>query len=206
MKKLLTVCVLWLSLPSYGQDFQKDSLKKELSEIYKSDQLSRAEMAKINPTELRIVELVNKQDKIDSVNLIRVVKILDSIGYPVKSEYGDSAGLGTFHVIQHSTAAYQEKYLPLFQKAAKNNELEWKWVAMMTDRVRLNKGLKQIYGTQIHPGKDPETGYLTNKAEIAPIEDEKNVNKRRAKVGLRPIEEEARAFGIDYKPRYKDAL
>jgi hypothetical protein len=201
MKKLLIVCTLLLSAHVYGQSLQKDVLKKELSEIYKSDQLYRVEMAKINPTDLRIVELVNKQDKIDSINLTRVVKILDSIGYPRKSVYGDSAGLGTFHVIQHSAAEYQEKYLPLFEKAAKDNELEWKWVAMMTDRVRLNKGLKQIYGTQISPIKDPNTGYLTNKAEIAPIEDEKNVNKRRAKVGLRPIEEEARAFGIDYRPK-----
>ena len=72
------------------------------------------------------MELVSKQDKIDSINLIRVIKILDSIGYPVKSLYGDSAGLGAYHVIQHSSTKYQEKYLPLFAKAAKDNEIEWK--------------------------------------------------------------------------------
>ena len=71
----------------------------------------------------------------------------------------------------------------------------------MIDRIKVNKGLKQIYGTQISPVKDPNTGYLANKAEIAPIEDEENVNKRRAKVGLKPIEQQAKEFGIDYKPK-----
>ena len=42
------------------------------------------------------------------------------------------------------------------------------------------------------------TGYLTEKAAIAPIEDEEHVNERRAKVGLGSIEEEAKNFGIDY--------
>jgi hypothetical protein len=32
-----------------------------------------------------------------------------------------------------------------------------------------------------------------------PIEDEKNVNMRRANVGMQPIEEYAKYFGIDYK-------
>ena len=201
MKNLLTSCILFLTIQVFGQTLQTESLKKELSEIYKSDQLYRAEMAKIKPTDLKIVELVNKQNKIDSINLIRVVKVLDSIGYPAKSLYGDSAGLGAYHVIQHSTTEYQEKYLPIFERAAQQNEIERKWVAMMIDRVRVDKGLKQIYGTQIIPIKDPKTGYLTNKAEIAAIEDEENVNKRRAEVGLGSIEDEAKLFGIDYKPK-----
>jgi hypothetical protein len=48
----------------------------------------------------------------------------------------------------------------------------------------LGKGQKQIYGIQIQPLKDPKTGYLTDKAEVAPIENEKNVNERRATVGI----------------------
>jgi hypothetical protein len=173
-------------------------LKKELSDIYKSDQLYRAEMAKVNPTDIKIVELVHKQDSLDALNLKRVVIILDSMGYPKRHEYGDSAGLATFFVIQHANIKYQQKYLPLFEQAAKDGEIEWKNVVYMIDRVRLEKGQKQLYGTQIQPVKDTVTGYLTDKAKIAPIEDEENVNERRAKVGLGSIEQEAKEFGIKY--------
>ncbi len=38
----------------------------------------------------------------------------------------------------------------------------------------------------------------TGKNEFFPIEDEANVNKRRAAVGLEPLEEYAKHFGIDY--------
>lgn len=174
------------------------SLKKELFNIYKSDQLYRAEMAKVKPTDIKIVELVNKQDSIDALNVKRVVEVLDSMGYPKRLEYGDSAGLATFFVIQHANIKYQEKYLPRFEQAAKDREIEWKNVVYMIDRVRLEKGQKQLYGTQIQPVKDSVTGYLIDKAVIAPIEDEENVNERRAKVELGTIEQEAREFGIKY--------
>ncbi len=172
--------------------------KNELLDIYKSDQLYRAEMAKVKPTDIKILELVHKQDSLDATNLKRVIVILDSIGYPKRKEYGDSSGLATFFVIQHADIKYQQKYLPLFVQAAKDKEMDWKNVVYMIDRVRLEQGKKQLYGTQIQPVKDPVTGYLTDKAVIAPIEDEKNVNKRRAKVGLGTIEQEAKEFGIKY--------
>jgi hypothetical protein len=178
-------------------------LQNELLGIYKSDQLYRAEMAKVKPTDIKIVELVHKQDSLDAINLKRVVFILDSIGYPKRHLYGDSAGLATFFVIQHADIKNQEKYLPVFEQAAKDKEIQWKNVVYMIDRVRLEKGQKQLYGTQIQPVKDAVTRYLTDKAVIAPIEDEKNVNKRRTKVGLGTIEQEAKEFGINYTPPQK---
>lgn len=173
-------------------------LKNELLDIYSSDQLYRTEMAKVKPTDIKIVELVYKQDSLDAINLKRVIVILDSIGYPKRQEYGDSAGLATFFVMQHADIKYQQKYLPLFEQAGKDKEMDWKNVVYMIDRVRLENGQKQLYGTQIQPVKDSVTGYLTDKAVIAPIEDEVNVNERRAKVGLGTIEQEAKEFGIKY--------
>lgn len=78
------------------------SIKKELYHIYHRP-IVRAGMAKINSTDLRIVELVNKHHSLDSVNLKGVTAILDSIGYPKRSEFGDSTALGTFSVIQHAS-------------------------------------------------------------------------------------------------------
>ena len=192
MKKVLLIAILGFSIPCLGQI--NSNLRNELLEIYKSDQ--------DRPTSLSDMDFIKKwkrQNIIDSVNLIQVTKILDSIGFPGKSLVGDTAYLATFLVIQHSDLKNQEHYLPVFQKAAENNELEWSYVAMMIDRVKVNNNEKQIYGTQLHGVKNPKTGYMTDKSEFYPIEDERNVNLRRQKVGLSTIEEYAKQWGIDYK-------
>ena len=50
----------------------------------------------------------------------------------------------------------------------------------------------QLYGTQLW--KSPKT----MKLELLPIQDERNVNKRRAEIGLEPLENYLRPLGIDY--------
>ena len=194
MKKVLLFLTLGFSITCFGQI--KNSLRTELMKIYKTDQ-DRA----FSPTDKDFMERWTKQNVIDSINLIRVSKILDSIGFPGKTLVGDTAYLATFYVIQHSNLKNQEKYLPFFQKAAEQDEVEWKYVVMMIDRVKVYKHEKQIFGTQLRFIKDPKTGYITNKSEFEPIEDEKNVNNRRQSVGLGPIEEYAKELGIKYGPK-----
>lgn len=53
------------------------------------------------------------------------------------------------------------------------------------------KGEKQIYGSQITAGED-------GTRRVYDIQDEINVNKRRQEVGLMPLEEYAKQFGIKY--------
>lgn len=61
----------------------------------------------------------------------------------------------------------------------------------------MREGKKQIYGSQIIT--DPKTG----KDTMAPIEDFANVDKRRAAVGLQPLEEYVSQWGIVYKKQKK---
>ena len=191
MKIILLILALGFPTFCFGQI--NKSLRNELLEILKTDQ-----ERPISPSDSDFIQKWQRQNKIDSLNMIRVATILDSIGFPSKSLVGNKAYIATFLVVQHSTLKYQEKYLPIFQKAAEQNELAWSNVAMMIDRVKVNKNEKQIYGTQVHCIKDPISGYCTDKAEFDPIEDEINVNIRRNKVGLNTIEDYAKSFGIEY--------
>jgi hypothetical protein len=54
--------------------------------------------------------------------------------------------------------------------------------ALLTDRVNLNTGTKQIYGTQV--AYNTKTGQAYPK----PLKDSANVNERRKAMGLDPIE------------------
>ena len=194
MKKVLLFAILVFSISCSGQI--NSNLRNELLSIYKSDQ-----DRPISLDDKDFLMKWKKQNFIDSINLIRISKIMDSIGYPGKSLVGDTAYLAAFYVIQHSDLKSQEYYLPIIRKAADLNEIEWKYLAMMIDRIKVGKNEKQIYGTQLHGIIDPNTGSITDKAEFYPIEDERNVNIMRQKVGLSTIEAYAKEMGIIYEKR-----
>ena len=64
-------------------------------------------------------------------------------------------------------------------------------LALLEDRILTTQGKEQIYGSQLRRNEQ-------GKYEFFPIMDEVNVNKRRASVGLGPLEEYAKYFGVDY--------
>jgi hypothetical protein len=129
---------------------------------------------------------------IDSVNCIKVTKILDEHGWLGINEIGSSGNTTLFLVIQHSDLQVQEKYLPMMRQAVEDGKAEASSLALLEDRVLLGQGKKQLYGSQIE--YDP----LTLKYLVSPIEDEPNVNKRRAEVGLDPLEDYVKIWGIEY--------
>jgi hypothetical protein len=178
-------------------------LKSELLKMADEDQKYRTvmetEMIKMSkdgssrPSD-EFIAAVRKQDEIDNRNIIRLEQIILNHGWPGKSLVGDEAANAAFLILQHTNAARQEKYLPLLKKAARKGEARPADAAMLEDRVLIGQGKKQIYGTQVHSGAD--TG---GKLILSPVKDEKNVDKRRAAVGLMPLAEYLKHFGIDYK-------
>ena len=119
----------------------------------------------------------------DSINLIKIQKILDERGWLGQDIIGGQGNSTLFLVIQHSQIEIQEKYLPMMREAVKNNNARPSSLALLEDRVALRTGNRQIYGSQI--GRNQETGEFY----VSPIKDPENVDKRRAEVGLGTIQE-----------------
>ena len=69
-----------------------------------------------------------------------------------------------------------------------------RFLAYLTDRVRLAEGRLQVYGTQFMTA-------ATGAQVPHPIEDAEHVDERRAAVGLPPIAEYARSLRQMYKSR-----
>ncbi len=69
-----------------------------------------------------------------------------------------------------------------------------RWLALLEDRVLMGQGKKQVYGTQV------TFHQTTGKPELYPVENEPEVDSRRARVGLPPFREYLSEFGIDYVP------
>lgn len=126
----------------------------------------------------------------DSLNLIKVTKIIDKYGWPGPEVAGNEGNQAVFLVIQHADIATQEKYLPMMRKAAKEKKAEPSSLALLEDRVALRQGKKQIYGSQI--GGDGKELW------VSPLEDPDNVDKRRAEVGLGPLTEYVNHWNIKW--------
>ncbi|MBL7806817.1 MAG: hypothetical protein JNN28_03325, partial [Saprospiraceae bacterium] len=128
----------------------------------------------------------------DSICLQQAEAIIAKYGYPGKTMVGEYSNV-IWLIIQHAPLEKQEHYFPLIDEAAQKGELDKSAWALLVDRIRMYKGQPQIYGSQVVP--DPATG----KMKFHTIEDEPNVNKRRAEVGLGPLEEYAKRMGVEWK-------
>lgn len=175
-------------------------LKRELQTIYASDQQPRSRIDSIinayGQDSPQMRQFWQQTHLTDSINTARIEQIIQQYGYPGKSLVGSKQGNTAWLVIQHAPLPIQEKYLPLMRKAANEGEMDKPNLALLIDRIRMYKGQKQIYGSQI-------TLDASGKWHFHRIEDEANVNKRRAEMELDSIEEHARNIGVEYKPAGK---
>jgi hypothetical protein len=146
----------------------------------------------------RFVALVKKQDKIDKRNIKRLEEIINRHGWPTKSMVGKEASEWAFFIVQHADHAYMKKYFPLLKAAALKNEARRDHAAMMEDRILMGEGKKQIYGTGL------KTDDVTKELKLWPIENEEEVDARRASVGLPPMAEYLKMMGLIYTPPKKN--
>jgi len=175
------------------------ALKQELAAMRRTDQGIRLKidsLEKKSGMEAAMASPLNAEMRaIDERNLARLEAIISQHGWPGRSLVGKAGATTAFLIIQHSDPTAQQKYLPQIQKAAAQGEVEKSAAALLQDRVLMGQGKPQIYGSQLTANRD------TKKYEFYTIEDEAHVDERRATVGLGPLAEYARLFGLEYTPK-----
>ncbi len=215
MKKIAFI-IIWMVLsPLTAQDSIDTDLKQQLDTLLFKDQILREiMMGDVQGTEkdaalMRLGYPAEEYDQKqwyyinlqDSLNLLEAETILAKYGYPGKSLVGAPTNTAIWYVVQHSDKI--EKYFPVIEKAGKEGELAMRLVAMMQDRLLMNQGKEQIYGTQVAGRQLPSTAD-TSEPEwfyfVWPIEHAEKVNERRKKVGFdTTVEESAQSMDVDYK-------
>jgi len=184
--------ILFLNL-AFGQTgkIPESTLNKELvailDTIHQEDQKYREELQVLEKQYRWDSKEVKDSWKIinvkDSINLIKVEKILAEYGWLGSDIVGEQGNKTLFLVIQHSNTQTQVKYLPMLKEAVKNGKAKASDVALMEDRVLLAQGEKQIYGSQLLMNSE------TNTLELEPMIDPDNADKRRLEIGLKPLAE-----------------
>jgi len=171
-------------------------LRAELERIHEMDQRDRLNVGNYITGAQKDSVIAHMAGQ-DSLDLIRVTAIIDSAGWLGEAEIGHKANQALFLVIQHADArpAVQAAYLPIMREAVAEGNARADELAMLEDRVAVNHGRPQLYGSQI--------GWKDGKGFVKPMEDEEHVNERRASVGLEPLEKYAERFGVVWAPPVK---
>jgi hypothetical protein len=191
---ILPLTLLFIAKATMAQD-RGSTLRAELERIHFLDQNDRHNVSNyIGAQKDSVVAHMALQDSLD---LFRVLAIIDSAGWLGPNEVGAKASQALFLVLQHADAKpdIQEAYLPIMREAVAESKARGHELAMLEDRVAVNHGRPQIYGSQI--------GWKNGKGFIQPIADEEHVNERRAAVGLEPLEKYAERFDLNWSPPVK---
>ena len=181
------------------------NLSEELDSVFDMDTKYRMQLlrvqAQLGPNSKEVKDLSELMDKADSLNVLKVSRILDEHGWLGPDIVGVNGNQALFLVVQHANLKIQEKYLPVLAEAVQKGKAQPSQLALLTDRIAVRNGKKQIFGSQIQ--LDP----VTNKNGIFPLEDPEHVDERRAKVGLGPLADYVRQWGIAWDVNeYKKAL
>lgn len=183
-----------------------NELRKELNKIQYEDQGIRFLLLNIqkskdldDPTTLFIRK---EMKQIDSVNAVRIQQIIDEFGWLGESRIGSEANQTLFLTIQHvDNLIVQEKYLPILEQAVKDGDAEAWHFAFLTDRILMNQGKHQIYGTQIVTRGNPEDSY------IVPLQNPEKVDELRQAVGLEPLNDYLQEEGLEWSiEKYRENL
>ena len=137
---------------------------------------------------------IKRMTDVDADNTSFLKRVVAERGWPGRSMVGSDGATAAFLIVQHSAdTSFQASMLPLIEKAYAARDAEGQQVALLTDRVAVHRGQKQVYGTQ--------ASIVNGRFALDPIADSANVDARRAKVGMPPVAAYMRILDSLYSTR-----
>ncbi|PHN07014.1 DUF6624 domain-containing protein [Flavilitoribacter nigricans] len=166
---------------------ENPALQLELIKMYVDDQATRGNIMQdmIEKYDLNADEVTRDLTNIvDALNRDRLREIFAAYGFPDRKLVGRQAMRGIFFIIQHADAdtAWQKAQLPHIESAVKASDLDGESYAYLYDRIKVNAGEEQLYGSQF-ANVDPANGIV----ELAPTADPDQLDERRRAMGMMPI-------------------
>lgn len=200
------LCKKWVDSVSMVPDAQ---LRDELWDIMFRDQGIRALFIALPPNTSDSIRKKVRGEilSIDGQNTDRVMQILDISGkWPGKTLIGEMADQSLWLCLQHADQKPEvaKKYLPMLHEAVMQKRSDPMYYAYLFDRIRMNEGKEQLYGTQVYQ-KTLEGGKV--KCFVVPIEDVEEVDKRRMEMGMESISDYLKGMGMTWSlQEYKKTL
>ena len=157
-----------------------DSLARE---DQKWRHLSRELRNSGNPDSAKLAEAYDMMRRTDSLNHLALIDIVNRYGFPDYDQLGVEGTHNFWLLMQHQDQHpdFQEAVLKRMEIAVGQHKADGKDYAYLLDRVMVNTGKQQVYGTQMSLNAEGTS------FEPKPCIDPDNLDKRRASVGLGTI-------------------
>jgi hypothetical protein len=150
-------------------------LRSEILRLYEADQSVRQKAA----FDLR------KMEQTDTELAPSLKRIYSRYGVPTYDMVGVDAAKAFLVMVQHQSPDLRRLVLPRLKENVDAGQGDAATYAMVYDRTQRDQGRNQLYGEQLECSQG-------NALKEAPIDDESNVNHRRARLGLMRMELHAR--------------
>ncbi len=161
-----------LALPALAQEVSHPALRDELLQLGERDQRA-LKSGTANQQELAGLQAAHTR---------RLQEIVRQHGWPALSMVGSQAAQGAWLLAQHEDAnlAWQREALAQMEKLLPSKQVSRMEVAYLRDRVAVNSGGKQSYGTQ---GSCVAAGVWQPK----PVDAPEQLAQRRAEMDMQPM-------------------
>lgn len=179
--------------PATDPEPKNPALAEELLAMRAADQ----EILKREITDRNNLQLRAEIDALMAKHVVRLREIVAEHGWPGKTLAGVKGGGAAWMIAQHGGPEILGEMLPLMYEAVKQGELEEGLYATSLDRVLVQQGKKQMYGTQFDT--DPNTGLC----EPKPIDDPEHVDERRIRAGMGTLAEYTKMLCSVYMQKQK---
>jgi hypothetical protein len=185
MKITTLLSFLLVTIMAQAQDYT--AVRQKIESMYESDQHYRIILdslvmkAKLDWNDPKVQQWIPAAQKQDSTNLAEARQLLDQYGWLGIDKIGAKANETLFLIIQHADNSSILQYFPLLAQSYELGQTPAKFYAMMLDRILSDSGKPQVFGTQIQMKKE------NGKFIPFPIQNEKEVDQRRMKMGLEPL-------------------
>jgi len=167
-----------------------NKLRTELLFLRERDVITRHKLA--DSGELEHDRYHPEMEKVHRENNSRIKRIIQDVGWPFESIVGEDGAEAAWFIVQHAILEpeFQKRCVSLLQAAVKQGEANSWHLAYLQDRVLIQEGKPQVFGTQ----------HVANNGRMEPltIEDVKMANLKRATLGLWSLEEHTAHLQKDY--------
>jgi hypothetical protein len=160
-----------------------EELRREL--LIRRDEDQRVRHLVVAPNGQHVVRLPDQiaaeWQRVDQANTRWLGELISTRGWPSRTLVGEDAALAAFLLAQHADndPVLQQAFLDALHAAVAHGEASLAHLAYLEDRVRVNAGRAQLYGTQF--------GVTGGEFGPCPIEDPERLDERRADMGLEPF-------------------
>lgn len=172
------------------QKIHKDA-EKALLRASLNDQIIRSKsdsVCALSDTSEQCKALLSQREAIDSINLELVIDLLRNHSWFLPEEVGHEAAYAQFLIIQHGNLDIQKKYFNAIREQVLLRNLDFETYALLSDRIRVSSGKKQIYGTQLFMNTK------LKKLQPFKIKSPLLVNIRRHRLGMESLKQYLKNF------------